>query len=1290
MATSLSTMSLLKNAWAITKDNAHDVFGEHEYIDNVKEVFLLEIPRGSNMRAGATTFESAFDVDNAEHVFTEATMQLVMHSIELMRAAYDADQLKSAQTSAQLDGDPFVVCLEAVIADRVDERLPPPIIDRSGERLFMRNVPDNVPVVAYRLWLFVRVADTRYDFGKFFLESIKVAGAAYTDFVNPGAARRASRAGPGGASSSSTGPDAQGDVGVSLSSYAGAEGVKFGQSLNDTNKWHLIRSLLVWSHVACQLYGFKRWSRPKALARVTNNATALNDNPAHPRYVLTPYMYFEHPHKYACAEQRDIGRYCVFANKSRWQFARHDCVTKLSPADQSIVRLRKKLFPDYQARIVGDASIDHAYALARAREVSHLRRRIVGSNRSAVAERPMIHQPLNFGTGGDLDRVAPDAARVADVNESGFTGERFGAARRRNVPPGMLNDDDDDDDDEEEYGEPPEGETVRGGTDFASIMRMIRSVPNTTPAGDYELTDPSILLREDFESSASLAARRLRAATDSPDRSHLHLVLHSGARLMGELSTRIAAGGMTQEEKRAEYVHARTHIIRLYEDLCMDRSSKISEEGAKIAEWYDARRVAKREWLGHDEPVLDASMSTFGNLVTRRMNRLESVKFVTFAHLMTMTILFGTLDAYRHEFDLHFNALVTGPPSTGKSFICELLRDLRIAGTVAKVDDETGRASYTDDDHNDRTVYSEEVKPDHFRSSAMGGNDTAEASFKEMLTSQVRVLKTFTKLDDGKRSSRIVYSQQIMSFVGCSNLDHRTFTPAIQSRFSCWHFVESRRNDRCTSDMQGVEKTLTAETRARQAEFVDELCAEQFLHYHVEKLIAAHALTDVTMTAFDSIKQIVRRYLSERYNLNLKTRTIARAQMLLRKLVISVRLEQLYSSPASEFYRKDFSVYQLASLDDLLYDDEEMACWALEALRHEIIDKQRPHFLALLKRTYIAPRLADIAKASDAGNRERLLESIYMLPSTLVRKRRYGGGGIVAPPNNDQHKRLAEWAPRDYDEQPTHVDESKAEDTYGESHMYAYYRFEATSASIARRIVAESAGSSTELSSDDVIAYLRTMAKDYVKSDRYRWHENVPVIDATKPRTMIPALIYTHDAIFIALQLFSDKDPLTDAIEFARSAALQSPRKYLTATIYDDEHPYLLKTTLVRPEHGTVHHVTQYGRQMTAASYFSFASLAERNSMAAFKVSNGTSRLTLHYDDMSRRDRARALFHGRDSMPDVRSYEAYERERVPADDPLAAVRTQRYVLRAGGSYPDIILAHSNANDDAVLDDDSGW
>ena len=128
---------------------------------------------------------------------------------------------------------------------------------------------------------------------------------------------------------------------------------------------------------------------------------------------------------------------------------------------------------------------------------------------------------------------------------------------------------------------------------------------------------------------------------------------------------------------------------------------------------------------------------------------------------------------------------------------------------------------------------------------------------KESMTSCIRTLKAFNVSENGQRRQRTVHSQQIKSINVATNLDVEVLTDPIKSRISCFTFFERHRDNRHPADLTNVFEQLDAAGLLRQTGLTDELQCEQYLHAQIEKLIAVHALSNVTMAAFDAIKQVL-------------------------------------------------------------------------------------------------------------------------------------------------------------------------------------------------------------------------------------------------------------------------------------------------------------------------------------------------------------------------------------------------------------------------------------------------
>ena len=1399
--------AFFKNAWSITRENPSDIVREGEIIDNVQGAFMLELVRGSHMRTGAKTFANAFDTDLSRHAFAEATFQLFLLTVERLQAKYAERRLQAVTSSASASrGEPFKMYLEAVAAASADARMPAIAYERftnedgsaagspAAMRCFMRHVPDNVPVIAYRLWFFVCTDDPTLDFSREFLEIIKGSQSAYEAHI--------SSTGKGANALSQVSKD--GEVGISMSSYApGGAGTSYGHMHGPTQKWRRIRSFGMWATAVDSLLMFEALT--PHLDTITSAGTSPVDNPASPRYALAPRLFFENQLPNVDYRQRCYDNYLrgSSATGTRWGFAFEDRVVRVRSENMNIVCMRAKMPPDYQIRIIGDAPFDDAIRRRRAAETRYLRR--------AVAAAPSLEPARAMdedGSGGG--RRAAIAAAADDDDDDDFTAEE--ALEMRAIMSAQLGPHDG----LGVFGLPPPSADlgggragIEGGKTLEAVERVLAKLRliEIDPDDDEEaLRAPAnveLLEREEFESTDSASAQALLRATDDESLSDFHLVRALGRRLRAELVALVntRGGTMSRAEARERYLDVQARVLHEHEALCMERTSLVTGELRAMNAWFLERVNTGRGWLSEDEPALDAELSTFGNLIARRMHRLDACENVTFLHFPMLIALFASWDAYRHALNMHLNYVYWGPPETGKSFIVVTMTQMLIPGTTTRIDDESANASYTDEVKNDRIIVAEEVNPENFRESAHGGSDKAEAKIKQGLTSQCFSKLVFYKGADGRRLSRLATSQAMSTFFGCMNASPTTVSSAIQTRISWVHVVQTRRAGTDTADLQHL--SATAEQQARRAKLLDRVRCEQFLHAHVEKAIAEGALTDVTLAACAALRQTVRRRLKLDHGISLSARFVSRATWLLRKLVISTRLAHLYSSPASPYFRADFDVYQLAALDPLLYDDEEMACFALQALKHELADsKERANLSALLDASYTKAARKSILdkhpRSSAASDDDRsvwqsavgvLMREVYLLPQTEIRgargidmsaatttttttppppttasgslvgaKRKIGvaaappltaanawpSAHVAISPSSSSSSSSSSGGGADDVLVPVLPDGGGggggggggsapadapmvAEQAFEKSpeYLYAYRRFPGALGDIARRISAASAktSASVQFTVDEVERALTREMRKYVHSAQYTWDVDAaePVVNRAKPRVVLPMAIRTHDAFFIMNKFFSDVDPLTDAIAYARSTHADVRRKYVTAEIVDDNHPHYLKSVYVgdddkdgaagsRPRRRRPHRVVDYSTQRTASAIFSAESLVPASAHAALAalrassssasssvagvaaalgINTGRKALDAHYNDLSRRERARTLFLDEHACS-VEHYERYEREPpLPRDDAYGR-RRRRYVLDWAGPYPEYHMALDGAPeaddvDDAVVD-----
>ena len=883
--------ALLRQTWAINDSDHSDMIDDNECITHAKSVVMLHFRVGWGVAANATKFSNAFNRENPRMALFEALLQMIMycgaeyrrmHSAE-KKVAYKHDPIKFRLEVVTADGDRH----EPLHGDCSEDEQEQSLYRKTNYRTrrFMRGIPDDVPVVEYRLWVFCHEDEGKVQFNRIWEETIASSALYYDENFSGTKAPKKNAANK----------DA-----MNVSMYGGAQSAaeRFSLSLGGTEKWRLLRNLELYATVADALLQKKNLTRTHVFKKVLSKERPFKANPANPEICFDPKMYFKHCTTPANEDQRRFFNYYDPETDS-WHFPRPDHVIRIGQSNQSLTRLYTKYLPDHQARFVSDMMPDNAL--------------------------------------GDVFRdVRPDREE-ADEELSQYLQM---AALMDNDESGSHDPFDEQDDD------------------------------------NLTAFDGACLGRFEFEDQNSLIARQLLSPTDSPDRSDFHALRFEGAQMQKVFDAYVAETTDDLERVRSNYRDKQEILIRRYEDLCCSSTSKISMVGQKLNGWFAAKTGAER-WLGGDRKLIDPSLSTFGNQQAVRMMRLESAAYVCTTHLTMLIILIGSLDVFRHELGtLKFNMLFAGPASTSKSFMLKLLQKCRLADTVVDSGEDSNRACVVDTDQNYLINIDEEVDPAKMKDSTKkkgGGDDSKEASFKKILTSQVVSALVFHYHENGKRDQRRVYSQQIQAFYMATNLHPSIFSEPILSRFYVHNVMETYRADRTPEDLIGIEAKLDEQGRLRQKIFLNDQHAEQFLHYHVQQLIACHVLHDVTMSCTSVIQREFRIFLRKNHAIPVKQRTFIRMGILVRTMVISLALEYLFSSPKSPHYGKPFHVRQLLDLDPLLHDTEEIVYFAIGLMRDQMVSNQRTIILRELYSKYITNPLSEIRRSGsiDMDNEAR-------------------------------------------------------------------------------------------------------------------------------------------------------------------------------------------------------------------------------------------------------------------------------------------------------------------------------
>jgi len=275
--------------------------------------------------------------------------------------------------------------------------------------------------------------------------------------------------------------------------------------------------------------------------------------------------------------------------------------------------------------------------------------------------------------------------------------------------------------------------------------------------------------------------------------------------------------------------------------------------------------------------------------------------------------------------------------------------------------------------------------------------------------------------------------------------------------------------------------------------------------------------------------------------------------------------------------------------------------------------------------------------------------------------------------------------------QSTHT-QVLAGDKFSREYMYAYYRIPYTYVALAQRIALLSTNEDTHVSDVTVRQVMRDMSRANIVSQQYRWDEanGRPTVDERRPRVRLPALVYAADCVFVALAAMVDADPLNDAIKHCQSVYMPDESKYVTLQPLDADNPHVLATRTMRAADGRRHAIIDYARQVTAASVFGYASLGRRVGRDRPTLTSGARRINADYDELSRRERCRALFIDFEHDEEACSFAPYERAaREPIVDRAERRRlglSAAHVLAITCDYPRGIVELDAAAADSQLFD----
>lgn len=1152
-------------------------------------------------------------------------------------------------------------------------------------------------VTYLRFWFIVREPHAVVSFGKTLLDlinanSLRFDAHAFPMLAARSAARESAKKRKRGGGKAAPGADQGGegegaaqDASRNAMRYTGGESTglrTYATLLEPTDKGALITSLELLATCMDNVLDRSNVTAPDVLRRVTADKTPWSGNPVHPLFTLEPALFFGAPMPNACSAQRNYRNY-YNAAADAWRFPRPDTVVCVPRDMQNVPSLFERYLPAHQARRTAPpAAFDHSREMTAALRIATAPPRL-----SIVAPPAEEEEEVDWRTvevdpeeAEDIRWMVGMAGGDAQEAEDQVVVYQKCVARRRTA----------------------ELAAARGDVERAAPRRL--NDDHVDPGQRHGLRpdlkqpfDPLLLASRHFEDNEATCNASMLIPNDAASRSKFHEFVHTGrlkSSSLNDMAAALGPGGDTAEERdflRAVYLELARGQAVMYAEQCADRTSKVSLMGRLLATWKEQRLAAGGSaWLGRDMPLMDPDMSMFANGVAGALLDLENNAFASTCHLIVFKLFMGLMDAYHHLTGvLHYLALLLGANSTSKTFTLDTLHKMFVDKTSLEMGRTTRAAPYTDDDHNDEILTTDEFPPALIAATALRGGDEAQRTeFKEVTTKNTRTCTTFYQDPSGARRQRKTYSQCINTVAGNSNLTLKDIDPAIASRFDVIPCSPQMRYGRTPADMVSMMRSLDWRAHARIDAWLEGCHATQFLNYHVEKLIAGKALRDVTMAAFDACLTPFNRTLTERFCIPITCRLIERMMMMVRRFTICQALDYVFSHPLSPHFKKDFDIGQLLDLDPLLHDTHEIACFVFTLFRDQMVSRARTVVLSLLNvtvRRAIRATVHAVAAARRSGanigdaaeraradasytrtlmgdylHRDQALRVETAAVATHVAVKDAAPGGARAPPASKfgGASQAAASQPA-AEEAASHIGDV---DWVKPAQYLAYARVKSSLKMMAMSISKDSAAGELPLSEDEVMSELRSMRDQHFRGRIHTWDHEA---GAPRPRTRddalaavrqlrmstsvdeadladaealcapMPALFVNgKDEFFIHLDVLDTKlDPVDEAIR-ACDTRFVSPlsRNFIQAVPLDVDNPHLLR---VRDMHEASAEAALLAREShivvrNQAAAVTFEMQLRRPDLYGEPnrdtCESGDTRIEYGYDEHSARTRAKALF----------------------------------------------------------------
>lgn len=760
-------------------------------------------------------------------------------------------------------------------------------------------------------------------------------------------------------------------------------------------------------------------------------------------------------------------------------------------------------------------------------------------------------------------------------------------------------------DDDDFFDAPPIDALQIGGGDFTSLFQEPTVREDEDGQQYYVAYNSTYLASTSFQDLNTLDGQAEFHDTTRPT-SNFHVLINEGRRLSSLISLHHHEG-VARDVLRAELLAKQELLSRWYMDQCMRSESDVSYVAKKINKWMET--TPRPSGFGGYRPHMFVNLSTFGNMLVRDFEALESLFFTSYLHTHTTFVFYTFRACYQHMLDtLYINVAQFGEPSTGKSRVLTLLYKVFIPGTMNKAGmNWSEEARYVDGPRNDEVYLTDEMPFEMMTDNKNhGGNVKKEERIKSMLTENA-VFKTVTVvMPNGLRTNRIISSEQICTFIMNSNKPPWMISDAIRDRLHLLMIHFRFRPGRTISALMSAEERMTDTQKQHRSTYIMWKRLQQAFHLHIEKQIAIGALTDINYTAFTMSKDKIIDYLSDNYMIEVPPRQIMKMHKVVRCFVISTVMEYVFSNPLSPHHNEDYNpVKHNAYIDPLLHDNMEIVCAVWRSFKSQFINDDHLIVQQALREMYVTPMLDKLFKNVQIINDEMVFPlgheacvKEYFLTALTAHDEASDGSRIKICTDQTQH--------------------------------YAYLCIKSDVKELIDAVHAHLSRSTHHMSSGTVKSVIFSL----MNIDKlglcatYNWDTATHLPRRTATKKPMAKMYKSYEYLLIHLDLLRNcVDPIDEAIRQTYNIHQQYDEDYLDFGVEVHPHlPHINKIREIRTGHGKQLQYTEYAQIKTNVTQLAFLEQGAESVVDDSNLDDGSRDILRSYDDLSCKERRNLLF----------------------------------------------------------------